>query len=61
MQSLASNGDALASLFTQDPRTKRTVLSIPLPETVGQQQLTSAISSLLNAFGTIAARTGATK
>ena len=61
MQSLASNGDALSSLFTQDPRTKRTVLSIPLSETVGPQQLTAAISSLLNAFGTIAARTGATK
>jgi len=61
MQSLASNGDALSSLFTQDPRTKRTVLSIPLSETVGPRQLTAAISSLLNAFGTIAARTGATK
>ena len=41
----------LAGLFTRDARTNRPVLSIPLPESVTQERLSGALSTLLSAFG----------
>lgn len=42
---------ALAALFTRDARTNRSALTIPLPESVTQERLSGAISTLLSAFG----------
>ncbi|HZB87301.1 MAG TPA: DEAD/DEAH box helicase [Terracidiphilus sp.] len=42
---------ALAALFTRDARTNRPALTIPLPESVTQERLSGAISTLLSAFG----------
>ena len=41
----------LPTLFTSDPRTNRSALTIPLPESVTPERLTSAFSALLNMFG----------
>jgi hypothetical protein len=41
---------SLSALFSQDARTNRPVLSIPLPESITQERLTGAIATLLNAF-----------
>ena len=41
----------LGSLFTRDERTSRTLLSIPLPESVSQERLTRAVSALLTTLG----------
>jgi SNF2 family DNA or RNA helicase len=60
IESLASGGAAgsqgsfeqiLSSLFTQDAATKRPVLSIPLPESLSQERIVTAFSSLLSALG----------
>ena len=45
----ASHG--ISSLISRDPSTNRPVLSIPLPQTVDQDRLARAISTLLGAFG----------
>jgi len=42
---------AISGLFTRDPRTNRPALSIPLPESVTQERLTTAIAALLKSFG----------
>ena len=42
---------ALSALFTQDARTRRPSLRIPLPESVTQERLAGAVSALLTAFG----------
>jgi hypothetical protein len=42
---------AVAGLFSQDPRTNRPVLSIPLPESITQDRLTKALAGLLGALG----------
>lgn len=42
---------ALSALFTQDARTHRPSLTIPLPESVTQERLAGAMSALLTAFG----------
>ena len=42
---------AFAGLFSQDPRTNRPVLSIPLPESITQGRLTKALAGLLGALG----------
>ena len=39
------------TLFTSDPRTNRPALTIPLPDSVTPERLTSAFSALLNMFG----------
>ncbi len=44
-------GDFFSSLFTRDARTNRPMLSIPLPESVDQDRLATAISGLLNKLG----------
>ncbi len=41
----------LPTLFTSDPRTNRSALTVPLPESVTPERLTSAFSALLNMFG----------
>ena len=41
----------LSGLFTRDARTNRPALSIPLPESVTQERLTTALSALLKSFG----------
>jgi hypothetical protein len=41
----------LPTLFTSDPRTNRPALTIPLPDSVTPERLTSAFSALLNMFG----------
>jgi len=41
----------LPTLFTRDARTNRPALSIPLPDSVTQERLTSALSALLNVLG----------
>jgi len=41
----------LPTLFTSDPRTNRPALTIPLPDSVTQERLTSAVSALLKMFG----------
>jgi superfamily II DNA or RNA helicase len=54
IESIASNGAAnemLARFCTRDTRTNRPVLSIPLPESVNQERLAGAISTLLNTLG----------
>jgi SNF2 family DNA or RNA helicase len=43
-------GESLSSLISQDARTNRPVLSIPLPESITQERLTGAIAALLNVF-----------
>ncbi len=43
-------GPSLSGLFTRDARTNRTLLSIPLPESVSQDRLTTAVATLLNAL-----------
>jgi superfamily II DNA or RNA helicase len=40
----------LPTLFTRDPRTNRPALTIPLPDSVTPERLTSAFSALLNMF-----------
>jgi hypothetical protein len=42
---------SLAGLFSQDPRTNRPVLAIPLPETITQDRLAKALAGLLGALG----------
>ncbi len=44
-------GEGLSSLVSRDPRTNRPVLSIPLPQSVDENRLMQAISTLLGAFG----------
>jgi hypothetical protein len=46
----APAGEGLASLLTRDPRTNRPALSIPLPQSVDENRLLSAISGLVSAF-----------
>jgi len=41
----------LPSLFTSDPRTNRPALTIPLPDSVTPERLTSALSALLSVLG----------
>jgi superfamily II DNA or RNA helicase/predicted nucleic acid-binding Zn finger protein len=41
----------LPTLFTRDARTNRPALTIPLPDSVTQERLTSALSALLNVLG----------
>jgi SNF2 family DNA or RNA helicase len=41
-------GGILCGLFTRDVKTKRSALSIPLPESVNQERLATAFSGLLN-------------
>jgi SNF2 family DNA or RNA helicase len=41
----------LSTLFTRDPRTNRPAVTIPLPDSVTQERLTSGLSALLNALG----------
>jgi SNF2 family DNA or RNA helicase len=43
-------GESLSGLFSQDARTNRPVLSIPMPESITKERLTGAITALLNAF-----------
>lgn len=45
-----SIGKVLGTLFLRDPRTNRPVLAIPLPESMNEQRLTSALSGLLKLF-----------
>jgi hypothetical protein len=42
---------ALSNLVSLDPRTNRPILSIPLPESVDQNRLVRALSTVLGAFG----------
>jgi SNF2 family DNA or RNA helicase len=44
-------GEFLSGLFTQDARTNRPLLSIPLPESLNQERVARAISGLLGMFG----------
>jgi superfamily II DNA or RNA helicase len=46
----------LSGLFRRDDRTNRTLLSIPLPESVSQERLVAAVSTALNALVRAAAR-----
>jgi hypothetical protein len=41
--------ESFSGLISQDARTNRPVLSIPLPESITQERLTGAITALLNA------------
>ena len=41
----------LSALFTRDTRTNRPALSIPLPESITQERLATAISGLVNTLG----------
>jgi hypothetical protein len=41
----------LSGLCTRDTRTNKPILSIPLPESVGQERIARAISVLLNSLG----------
>jgi superfamily II DNA/RNA helicase len=56
MESMASDGagsrleQILSGLFIQDARTKRPVLSIPLPESLSQERIARAISGLVNSL-----------
>jgi superfamily II DNA or RNA helicase len=45
---MARLGGILSGLFTRDEKTKRSALSIPLPESVNQERLATAVSGLLN-------------
>jgi len=47
----APDGSGLSSLLSRDPRTRRPVLSIPLPESVDQSRIMQAISALLGSLG----------
>ena len=47
----APTGEPLSSLVSLDPRTNRSVLSIPLPKSVDQDRLVRALSAVLGAFG----------
>ena len=47
----APDGGGLSSLLSRDPRTRRPVLSIPLPESVDQSRIMQAISALLGSLG----------
>jgi len=49
LESFSTGG--VAHLITRDAKTNRPVLSIPLPESLTQERLASAISGLLAAFG----------
>jgi hypothetical protein len=42
--------EPFSNLVSLDPRTKRPVLSIPLPDSVDQNRLVQALSSVLSAF-----------
>ena len=44
------SNQSLSGLFSQDARTNRPVLSIPLPESITQERLTGALAALLNTF-----------
>ncbi len=44
----------LSGLFTRDDRTNRTVLSLPLPPSVTQERLTTAISTVLETLARVA-------
>jgi hypothetical protein len=46
----APAGGGLSSLVSRDPGTNRPVLSIPLPDSVDEDRLMRAITSLLGAF-----------
>jgi SNF2 family DNA or RNA helicase len=47
----APDGGGLSSLLSRDPRTRRPVLSIPLPESFDQGRIAQAISALLGSIG----------
>jgi superfamily II DNA/RNA helicase len=47
----APDGGGLSSLLSRDPRTRRPVLSIPLPESFDQGRSAQAISALLGSIG----------
>ncbi len=49
----------LSGLFTRDDRTNRTVLSLPLPPSVTQDRLTTAISTVLETLARIASAASA--
>jgi hypothetical protein len=57
MESMLSDGTAnrleqiLSGLCARDTRTNRSVLSIPLPESVSQERIARAISGLVNSLG----------
>lgn len=51
-------GRSFSGLFTRDDRTNRTLLSIPLPESVSQDRLTMAVSTLLNTLARAASTVG---
>ena len=60
IESITSDGDSgrqveqiLSGLFKQDARTNRPVLSIPLPESVTKERLSTAISGLVNVLGRV--------
>jgi hypothetical protein len=44
----------LSGLFTRDAGTNRSVLSIPLPESLSQERVAAAISGLVNTLGSAA-------
>jgi len=46
----APAGERLAGLISRDPRTNKPVLSIPLPQSVDQDRLLRAVSTLVSAF-----------
>jgi superfamily II DNA or RNA helicase len=48
---------ALRNLFTRDQRTGQTLLSIPLPESISQERLTTTVSALLKTFARAASTT----
>lgn len=47
----APAGEGLSNLVSRDPHTNRPVFSIPLPQSVDQDRLMRAISTLMGAFG----------
>lgn len=62
VESMAANTsvvEALGGLFSRDSRTNRPVLSITLPESVTQERLMGALSTLVQTFGRVAAAAGA--
>jgi hypothetical protein len=54
-------GQMLGSLITHDEGTKQTRLSIPLPESVSQERLTTAVSALWNRFARAASASSASQ
>ncbi len=72
IESIAAEGDAgsldgkpgksfeqiLSGLFTQDAQTNRPVLSIPLPEFVTKERMSTAISGLVNVLGRVISAAG---